>query len=179
MDPLEDTEFLFTVAEVGVALAGFAGLVSVVAQRRGQTRAGAAEAHRLRMMLVYCLLATGFAFVPYVLLRTEMDPVGAWRLSSAGLGVIWAGYFARAFPRASRFVEGSPLRVRLLAYVGIAISAFGLATLAASALGAFGRHTAVAYMVALLALLLAAVRLFVRTFVSMLNPIDTHDITGE
>jgi hypothetical protein len=166
---LNDADFLFTVAEVSVALAGFAGLVSVVADRLGG-RSGELGAHRLRTMLLYSLTATFFCLIPYICIRAGLAEIPSWRLCSAGLFIAWLLVFGRAFPRARRFSRGIPFLHLLLAYLGIALSVVGLAVLAANAAGAFGSHANVAYLVAIVLLLLAATRLFVRLFVSLIRP---------
>jgi hypothetical protein len=161
-----DNEFLSTIAEVSVTLAGFAGLVTVVAERLGE-RSRARGAHMLSTMLLYCLTAAGFALVPQLFLRAGVDDASSWRICSAAFFVVWGAFFLRAFPAANRFVQDTTLGQRLVAYLGIAISSVGLVTLLLNALGVFGSLSAVAYQGSLLVLLLAAARLFVLLFMSL------------
>jgi hypothetical protein len=64
----EDRETLFTIAEVAVAFAGFASIVSVLASHAGRDNPGL-DATRLRMMLYTSLSATCLCFVPVLLFR--------------------------------------------------------------------------------------------------------------
>ena len=168
---MEDSDYLFTVAEVGVALAGFAGLVSVIADRLS-TNENPAElaSHRLQVMLMYSLTATGFALVPYLFLRAGLVPDIAWRLYSSFFFATWLTIFLRMLPRALAFARGISTGAWLLVYLGFSISVAGLALLLLNTLGVFGTNTALAYLVALTLLLLAAVRLFVRLFLSLVRP---------
>ena len=166
---MSDTDFLFTVAEVAVTLAGFAGLVSVIAQRPAGRFADLA-AHRLRTMLLYSLTATVFSLIPYLFLRAGLGDELSWRMCSAGFFAAWLPMFVRARAHSSRFTSDIPLREQLLLYVGIAISVGGLAVLALNVAGVFRSQAAVAYQSSLLLLLLAALRVFVRLFVSLIRP---------
>jgi hypothetical protein len=166
---LGDADFMFTVAEVAVALAGFAGLVSIVSQRLDGRNVDLGS-HRLRLMLLYSLTVTGFSLVPYLLLRAGVAEVSSWRLCSAAFFMVWLAIFAPAFPRATSFAHGAPLTLRLWAYVGIAVSVVGLTVLALNTLGVFGSRAGVAYMTALLILLFGAARLFFRLFKSLVRP---------
>jgi len=168
---LEDSDYLFTVAEVAVALAGFAGLVSVIADRLGtQENPTELAGHRLQVMLVYSLTATGFALVPYLFFRAGLSSTLVWRLSSGLFLATWLLIFARALPASLAFARGASTSAWVLVYVGFSISVAGLLLLLLNTLGAFGANPAFAYLVALTLLLLAAARLFVRLFLSLLRP---------
>ena len=78
---MEHRDTLLTIAEIAVALAGFASIVSVIA-RRADGRSRIADAARLRMMLEVALRNAGFAVLPLPFLQlAPSDPV-VWRISS-------------------------------------------------------------------------------------------------
>ncbi len=81
MNP-EDRDTLFTIAEVAVAFAGFASIVSVLAVRSG-TDASHLDTARLRGMLFSSLSAVALCFVPSVILRLGVSPDQAWRVCGA------------------------------------------------------------------------------------------------
>ena len=78
---MEHRDTLLTIAEIAVALAGFASIVSVIA-RRADDRLRTADAARLRMMLEVALRNAGFAVLPLPFLQlAPSDPV-VWGISS-------------------------------------------------------------------------------------------------
>lgn len=78
---MEYRDTLLTIAEIAVALAGFASIVSVIAQRaEGESRD--ADSHRIRLMLEVALRNAGFAVLPLPLLPAfPSDPI-VWRAAS-------------------------------------------------------------------------------------------------
>jgi hypothetical protein len=84
-------DFLLTVAEIAVAFAGFAGLVTVLARRpSGAEREF--ELVRLRDLLLLSLLAAAFALFPRLPALFGADDELTWRLSSAVLAAAWGGF---------------------------------------------------------------------------------------
>jgi len=87
-----EAEILLTVAEVAVAFAGFASLVSILGR-------GTADADprvlslRMRAMLISSLLVVGFSLVPVLLYGYGMRPHEAWVGSSLLLLVTNLGYY--------------------------------------------------------------------------------------
>jgi len=82
-----ETEDLFTIAEIGVALAGFSAMVGVLGSRAGRYDIRV-DALRLQVMLESSLMVAAFALVPVLVSRfgTEID-IG-WRISSAAWLVV-------------------------------------------------------------------------------------------
>lgn len=98
MDP---TDFLATVAEVALGLAGFSGVMTAFMQRPG--RLTDTEAYRIAVLLGASLGAMFLALVPLALLQFDFDRGRVWQ------GAAWAmiGYGAIAgtvYLRASRRV---------------------------------------------------------------------------
>jgi hypothetical protein len=77
------SEYLLTLAEIAVAIAGFAGLIVVVLGVRSESPEEAnLRAVHLRNVLVSSFMASGFALLPATLLEMETEPAVAWRLSA-------------------------------------------------------------------------------------------------
>lgn len=83
---MQDWDLLLTLAEVAVAFAGFASLVSVLGRRRARD-----EPHinsiRMRAMVLYSLIVIAFSLLPFVLHRWEVGEPAIWR----GLSAPFAG----------------------------------------------------------------------------------------
>ena len=84
---MAETDGLVAIAEISVAFAGFASIVSVLGRR--ETRAHPrVDAIRVRGM-VFCstVVALGALF-PFAAIGYRLDPVEAWRVASIGLLVL-------------------------------------------------------------------------------------------
>lgn len=89
---LNETDTLLTVAEVAVAFAGFASLVSILG--RGTSDADPRVLSlRMRAMLISSLLVVGFSLVPVILHSYGAGPSMSWRASSGLLLVTSLGYY--------------------------------------------------------------------------------------
>lgn len=79
---LQDSELLLTLAEVAVAFAGFASLVSILGRRsaRDDSRINSI---RMRAMVLYSLMVVAFSLVPFFLQRYGLSDPAIWRASSA------------------------------------------------------------------------------------------------
>jgi len=122
MNP-EDRETLFTIAEVAVAFAGFASIVSVLASQAGRDNPGV-DATRLRALLYTSLCATFLCFVPVLLFRLGLSPSSAWRLSgialllSTGLSAVRNGRDVRTLLNQG-VAFGTGIRVTAVATYGV------------------------------------------------------------
>jgi len=87
---MEHRDTLLTIAEIAVALAGFASIVSVIARRA-----------RLRMMLEVALRNAGFAVLPLPFLQLAPSDPTVWRISS-GVYVVVALIYGAIRLRAQR-----------------------------------------------------------------------------
>jgi len=82
------TDFLLTLAEIAVGLAGFAGLIVAISGRRDGVRDEAElNLQLLKNVLGASFMAAGFALLPVALLGMEVDSTAAWRGSAALLTV--------------------------------------------------------------------------------------------
>jgi hypothetical protein len=162
---LTDSDFLFTVAEVGVAFAGFAGLVTILARRLGQGTESQAEVHLLYRMLLVSMLTVAAALVPYLPFRFGASEPQAWRISSGVFFAGWLLYFVNALrgiltnldatnPPGGRFL----LFFNQLVHLGAGIA------LLTAAVGLWGSAAPAVYLAALCAMLYMAGCLFVILF---------------
>ena len=80
-ESVEHRDTLLTIAELAVALAGFASLISVIARRQDDaSRAG--DSIRLQLMLEVAFRNAAFALLPLLFLQlVPSDPI-VWRISS-------------------------------------------------------------------------------------------------
>jgi hypothetical protein len=78
---------LATIAEIAIAIAGFAGIAAVLG-RRSQGDWTPEDAFRLQGLLYSSFSAVIFSFVPIVLLLTRLAPSVVWSLSS-GAALTW------------------------------------------------------------------------------------------
>lgn len=93
---MPESDFLFTVAEIAAAFAGFSTLIVVVSERLSGTR-GETVAYRLRLMLILCLITILFCLFPYLPIRFGLSSSAAWQVSSGAFGIVWFGYWCLAF----------------------------------------------------------------------------------
>lgn len=94
-------ELFFTIAEVGVAFAGFAGLVTVLAGRQERSEERAA----LELVFLHTVLATSLSVVAFALLPPSLsylgvEPVNSLRTASGLFLAVSLGYGSWAGPRA-------------------------------------------------------------------------------
>ncbi len=79
---MQDSDLLLTIAEVAVAFAGFASLVSILGHRSAQDDFYVSSV-RMRAMVLYSLLVVAFALIPFVFNRYGLRDEALWRVSSA------------------------------------------------------------------------------------------------
>jgi hypothetical protein len=84
-----DSDSLTVMAELAIALAGFASLVAIVGQRLSRD-SPAVQATRLRAMLESSLLTGAACVIPLIAAKSPMPLATVWRGSSAALMVAMA-----------------------------------------------------------------------------------------
>ena len=89
---MDHGDTLLTIAEIAIALAGFASLISVIARRQNDT-SQASDSFRLHTMLEVAFRNAAFALLPLPFLQlAPSDPI-VWRISSGLYIVITVGHF--------------------------------------------------------------------------------------
>jgi len=162
-------DFMFTVAEVAVAFAGFAGLVTVLSQRLSRTQAQF-DVARFRDMLLLSLIASAFALFPVLPATFGASEEITWRVSSLLFALAWAGYGLQGLAAGVRLTRaGTRPFARPLFWNNLAVHlpvTFALLGVAADVGFLAGVRSAV-YVTALFATLYLAGAYFVALFVSL------------
>ncbi len=162
---MQHADFLFIVAEIAVALAGFAGLVTVISKRQDRSLAQShLDVERLKVALVLCLLAAAFALLPSLLSRMEVEMEIAWRTSAGLFMVVSVGFLGRSVPVVLRAYGPANQGVPRTVWLSTGIIGAKWIALALCAIGVLPVST---YLAALFATLYLAGVTFVRIFVSL------------
>jgi hypothetical protein len=90
---MQNGNLFLTIAEVAVAFAGFASIVSVLGERRSDVP-NHVNAVRMRGMILSSLLAVAFSLLPFLLYSYGLDGANLWRTSS---GILFLPTAAFAF----------------------------------------------------------------------------------
>ncbi len=162
-----DSDSLTIMAELAVALAGFASLVAIIGQRLSRD-SPAVEAIRLRSMVETSLLTGAACLIPLGAAKSDMPLAAVWRGSSGVLMVGIALLFAHQLRLRLSFSGGSyqtplwwqvtSLCLQLSAFLALGFNVVGLVP-----------WTEAAYLFALAALLIFAGLLFLQIVVSFLS----------
>ncbi len=165
---MANADLMLTFAEVAVTFAGFAGLVTVIAQRLSGADTTVATG-RLQGMLVLSLLVAAFSFVPQLVAGFGLSEEAVWRASSGLYGLAWAGYmlFGIRLGRALRATGALPTGAAL--YINQVVHLISPLVLLAGAAGVWNSMTAQVYTVALFGMLYISGVLFVQVFVSLVR----------
>ena len=103
---MEATEVLTLIAEIGIALAGFTAVVTVVGRPPGPL--SALEAFRLSQLLALSLGAVALALLPLGLYHLGIDAPRLWQISSAAMAILGAGLLLGHVYSTRRFLRGAP-----------------------------------------------------------------------
>jgi hypothetical protein len=168
------SESLSLVAELAIALAGFASIVTIIGRRQARDDA-AIDAAALRGMLESSLIAAGFALLPLVPFHAGLSEPATWRVCGAVFAVaggLYGFFAARRLSRIPGYFGRSQGFFRPGSASWLAVS-FGLTGsacigLLAAALGWLPKPE-VAYLCALYAFLSLSGLLFLRLVLWLLE----------
>lgn len=148
------------IAEVGVALAGFASLVAVFRRRREDVWGPRALAG-LRFMIELSLCAALFAILPFSLVALGLGDDGTWLVSALGLAGAYGVLLVLNVLR-SRAISAQEVRHRqpVQAIVGLVIGAVMLILLLLSAFDLWVPRGPSIFLLALLVLLVGVANQF-------------------
>jgi hypothetical protein len=119
-------EALETIAQIGVALAGFASLVSVFRERESGSPSAFYAMH-LRQIVVHGLAAALFALLPFSV--PEPERAESWRWWSGALALFWIAHLPLSSVQVLRAGRADPARVRAAAALAAgAVEVCGLAS---------------------------------------------------
>ena len=140
---MEHRDTLLTIAELAVALAGFATIASVFSQRDIDAN-GNRDGYRLRVMLEVALRNAGFAVLPLPFLSAFPDEPDLWRIGSGVYVVVAMAYGAARLPKIREVGPGWVVR-----YSRFMLAATAIVSLA-NVFGLAGPHTFSLYLATLL-----------------------------
>ena len=165
---MEETDILLTVAEIALALAGFASLATVIGQRYKNTDP-IVNAIRLRGLLDAGLSAMLLALFAVLLLQIGGLNAWVWRASSVvGLCfVIPIGWAAWKREKLRRHLPGYKKPVAAVMFSFVAAAFLGFAINSVGLPGAYGFHV---YFGVLCLLLMICSTMFVLVIASLLSP---------
>jgi hypothetical protein len=162
-------DFLFTVAEVAVAFAGFAGLVTVLTQRLAKTEREF-DVVRFRDMLFLSLIAAAFSLLPTLPSAFGASDEATWRLSAVLFLIAWAGFGLQGLIAGLRLSRsGTRPFSRPLFWSNLAIHVPAMIALLLVAIDAplVASVRSAVYLAALFAMLYLAGAYFVALFISL------------
>ena len=165
---MEHGDLLQTIAEVGAALAGFAGVISIFRERLPGPEQQI-HVHSARNIIEASLGVVLFSFAPPIVHGLGASPELAWRVSSALAALALLVEMLFLIPRThqlARTVAGKSLLTFEpgLSIPASLIAAITLVLLSANALGLFERAPTV-YVLSLLGPLVGAGMVFVRLII--------------
>ena len=158
-------ETLLTIAEIAIAVIGFAGIVSAV-RPRGTEHVDLMHRLRLRIMIEMSAYVMVFAFLPLIL-TADLPPETVWQIGSVGIAVTAPFQVTSIYVRQRRLF-GSTLLHETLLFDASTVSIGFLVEIAlvVNALGLFAEPRFAGYLLGLLFPLGAAVAMFVRAIIS-------------
>jgi len=170
MAELSASEVLIVVAEISIALAGFAGVV-VAFRQRGLEALPPHEQLRLRYMLLVACVALLFALLPFVPHHLRLDASATWALSSGAFALGLLSLILAVVLDATK-PQGRQLS-RAWLYIYLTGGTLAAIALLLNCFGAFGEVLPGVYLAGLGFLLFYATSLFVRLVLSGPSPAGT------
>ena len=157
---MQQSDLLLTTAQIGMALAGFASLVTLLGRAEPHADARLNEI-RFRSMMELSLTLSVFALLPFIPIELRLTEADAWRVAS-GIYSIAALAFLLHSLRRNRGTMG-----RVLIAGGVTAALFAVCgaltvILALDASGSFHEREAGVYFTALFFHFLAAAFFFIR-----------------
>lgn len=163
MNPVET---LLTIAEISIAVIGFAGIVSAL-RPRSSVLADAMHRLRMRIMLETAAYVLVIAFFPLLLMGLDLDEHEVWALGSGLLAITAPIQVASIYVRQRSIFGSALLRETILFDAGtIALACLIELALVANAAGFFFEPRFAGYVVGVLFPLWAAVAMFIRAILA-------------
>ena len=125
---MEPGEALGIAAQIGVALAGFAGVV-VVFRREAVHEWSDIDKLRLRLLLADSILPLGLSMLGLLLLTVEPTPSGIWRWCSAILLVVTLSFGTAITKSFRRLTLRNVQRQPVTRFIFVVFGVFGIAAM--------------------------------------------------
>lgn len=169
---MERSDLLLTTAQLGMALAGFAGLVTLLGRPHPRADQRLSEI-RFRSMMELSLTLAAFGLLPFVPAELGLAERLAWRLASAAYALACTLFLLHSLRRNRRAMG------RVLVAGGVTATLFGVGAglalvLALAALGACAGRESAVYCAALFVQFLAASFFFIRLLYGALPEAPTR-----
>jgi hypothetical protein len=162
-------DFLFTVAEVAVAFAGFTGLVTVLTQRLAKIQREF-DIVRFRDMLLLSLIVAAFSLFPTLPAVFGASEETRWRVSALLFLIAWAGFGLQGLLAGLRLHRSGTRpfsRPLFWSNLGVHLSAMLALFLVAVDASLVANVRAAVYLAALFAMLYLAGAYLVALFISL------------
>jgi len=157
---VQQADLMLTTAQIGMALAGFAGLVTLLGRPAPRADARLNEI-RFRSMMELSLTLAAFSLLPFIPAELGFSDSGSWRFASAFYAVA-ASLFLIHSVRRNRSMLGRVLIAGAVTAALLGVCVADALALSLDAAGAFpGRESGV-YFAALFLHFLAAAFFFIR-----------------
>jgi hypothetical protein len=153
-------DLMLTTAQIGMALAGFAGLVTLLGERSRRLDSRLNEI-RFRSMIELSLTLTTFSLLPFIPFELGSDEAHAWRVASAAYAAATLLFLVHSLRR-NRGLMGRVLIVGSVTAALFGVCIVESALLVLNAGGAFAPHESGVYFAALFLHFLAAAFFFIR-----------------
>ena len=163
---IEWRDTMALVAEVSIAVVGFAGLINVFTLKNHPEMAQKGYA-RLRFMLGYAVFALAGAFIPLLVFSSGIASGDGWRICAGILALILTVYWVREGAHMLRTFRVSDIWFRLL----ISSDVVALVILVLIAVGDWLQPPVFWYLVPICFFLLGAVIGFVRIILLLFNKV--------
>lgn len=159
---MQGSDVLLTMAEVGVTVAGFSGLVVAFGRRSGED-IPPIQVFRLLTLAESTAWVLLLALLPFLLHHLSVAPETIWRALGGFMAVGYLFNVALSARRAARLSEDDKRQVsRVSTAFTYAISGLAVIALALAAAGAFPERELGVYLVGLTGILSVAVIMFLR-----------------
>jgi hypothetical protein len=157
---VQQTELMIATAQIGMALAGFAGLVTLL--RRPGPRADARlNEIRFRSMMELSLTLAAFSLLPFIPAELRLSEAASWRIASAVYSLGAFAFLAHSLRRNQRMMGRVLIAGGVTAALLVICGAIWIGLLL-NALGAFANLESGVYFAALFLHFLAAAFFFIR-----------------
>jgi hypothetical protein len=153
-------DLMLTTAQIGMALAGFAGLVTLL-RRPGALADVRLNEIRFRSMIELSLTLTGFSLLPFIPTELGFSEASSWRFASAFYALAALVFFVHSLRR-NRTMMGKSLIAGRVTAVLLIVCMIECVVLALNAGGVFSHVESGVYFAALFLHFLAAAFFFIR-----------------
>ncbi len=162
MESVIPTDVLLTIAEVAIAVLGFAAIVTAL-RRRSAQRADLLTRFRLGIMIETSTAVLLFSFLPFVFRAAELQESSIVSVSSASFAVALAILVGRAFGRQKREFGSLFLpETRLFDLLAVTSGALLIGALSLRSAGLLPQLGFAPYVAGLVFCLFMAIQVFVR-----------------